>query len=81
MAPEDLRRLMQEIQVADYELHAAFRIIADEELGSEHISAFMDASSRRDRMMSRVFSYLAQRHQQRANAAINFANRNGNGRH
>jgi hypothetical protein len=44
MAPEGLRRIMQEIQVADYELHASFRIIANRELESEHISAFMAAS-------------------------------------
>jgi hypothetical protein len=60
MAPADLRQIMQEIQVADYALHAAFRIIANDEMSSEHIAAFMDASIRRDRMMAHVFSYVAE---------------------
>jgi hypothetical protein len=78
MAPEGLRRLMQDIQVADYELHAAFRVIARGEMQQEHVAAFMDASVRRDRMMARVFSYVAGMHKQNAYEAIS-ARRNGNG--
>jgi hypothetical protein len=80
MAPEGLRRIMQEIQVADYELHASFRIIANSELESEHISAFMAAAIRRDRMIAQVFSYVAEQHKQRADESLN-ARRNGNGKH
>ena len=77
MAPEGLRRVMQEIQVADYELHAAFRIIAQGRMHSEHIAAFMDASLRRDRMMAQVFSHVAEMRKQNAYEAIT-ARRNGN---
>jgi hypothetical protein len=80
MAPDGLRRVMQEIQVADYELHATFRIIAAGEIDSEHITAFMDASLRRDRMMAQVFSFVAELGKQRAYGAIDIR-RNGNGRH
>jgi anthranilate phosphoribosyltransferase len=78
MAPEGLRRLMQQIQVVDYELHAAFRVIARGEMQPEHIAAFMDASVTRDRMMARVLSYVAEMHKQAAYRAIS-ASRNGNG--
>ena len=77
MTTRELRRLMQEIQVADYELHASFRIIADAELDSEFISAFLDASLRRDRMMARVFSQLAAQYQKKAYAISARTNANG----
>jgi hypothetical protein len=73
-----LRRVIQEIQVADYELHAAMRILANAELDSEHIVAFMDASIRRDRMMARVLSYLAEIRTKKAYKEV--YGRNGNGR-
>jgi hypothetical protein len=75
----ELRQIMQDIQVTDYELHASFRILANGELDSEHIAAFMDASIRRDRMMARVFSHVAEMRKQRAYAAIK-AHTNGNGK-
>jgi hypothetical protein len=80
MASVDLRQMMQEIQVADYELHAAFRIIANHEMSSEHIAAFMNASIKRDRMMAHIFSYVAELRKQKADAAVD-AHRNGNGKH
>ena len=80
MTPTDLRQIMKEIQVADYVLHAAFRHIANDEISSEHIAAFMDASIRRDRMMAHVFSYVAELRKQKSYAAID-AHRNGNGKH
>jgi hypothetical protein len=71
---------MQEIQVADYELHASFRIIANGEMESEHIAAFMDASLRRDRMMADVFAYMAKLRKQRAYKAVS-THGNGHARH
>jgi hypothetical protein len=79
MTSRELRRLMQEIQVADYELHASFRTIADAELGSEYISAFMDMCLKRDRMMARVLSHVAAQHRRKAYA--NHLRGNGNGNH
>jgi hypothetical protein len=79
-APSELRRVLQQIRVADYELHATFRFIAEGEIDSEHIAAFMDASVRRDQMMAYVFSYVAELREQRASAAT-FARTNGNVRH
>ncbi|MBV8361451.1 MAG: hypothetical protein JO189_26475 [Deltaproteobacteria bacterium] len=80
MAPTSLRQIMQEIQVADYALHAAFRIIANGEMSSEHVAAFLDASVRRDRMMAKIFSYVAELRKQKAYAVVD-AHRNGNGNH
>jgi len=80
MIPEQLRRVMQEIQVADYELHASFRIIASGELKSDYITAFIDASLRRDRLMARVFSYVAELRQAKIQRAA-LEHRNGNSDH
>ena len=68
MTARELHRLMQEIQVVDYELQASFMIIAGGELDSEFISAFMDASLRRDRMIARLYSQIAAQHQKKAYA-------------
>lgn len=78
MASPRLREIMQQIQVTDYELHAAFRFIANDEMNGEHIAAFMDVCLKRDRLMAQVFSYVAELGKQRAYAAVN-ARTNGNG--
>jgi hypothetical protein len=80
MAPDELRLLMREIRALDYELHTTFRLIAKCELDSEQISAFMEASVRRDRMTSRVFECAADQRPQKAFAVSN-DRRKGNRRH
>ncbi|MBV8772200.1 MAG: hypothetical protein JO166_07710 [Deltaproteobacteria bacterium] len=55
-----LVQFRQEIQALDYELHASLRILAAGEMDSEHMTAFVAAANRRDRLMSRVMSYCGQ---------------------
>jgi len=61
-----LSQARQQIQVLDYELHASLRILAEGEMDSEQMTAFMGATAQRDRMMARVVSYIAKLHNQRA---------------
>lgn len=61
-----LSQARQQIQVLDYELHASLRILAEGEMDSEQMTAFMGATAQRDRMMARVVSYIARLHNQRA---------------
>jgi hypothetical protein len=65
-APNWLSETRQQIQVLDYELHASLRSLAAGDMDSEHMTAFMGATARRDRMMARVVSYIAKLHNQRA---------------
>ena len=55
-----LAQFRLEIQSLDYELHASLRILASGEMDSEHMTAFIDAANRRDRLMSRVISHCGQ---------------------
>jgi len=64
--PHWLQQTGQQIQVTDYELHAAIRIISKGEMDPEHIPAFMDACIKRDRLMARVMTYLAELHRRTA---------------
>jgi hypothetical protein len=57
--PDWLLQTAQQIQVIDYELHAAIRIITKGEMEPDHILAFMGACVRRDRLMARIVTYLA----------------------
>jgi hypothetical protein len=57
-SPDWLLQIGQQIQVIDYELHAAIRILGKGEMKPEHIPAFMKACVKRDRLMARVISYL-----------------------
>lgn len=68
--PEWLLQAVQQIQVIDYELHAAMRIISKGEMAPEHVPAFMDACVKRDRLMAQIISYMAQQHKQSAYQAI-----------
>jgi len=63
-AAEWLRRVSQQIQVLDYELHASLRILVNGEMESEQMLAFMEASVKRERMMAHVLSYVAKRRTQ-----------------
>jgi hypothetical protein len=63
-SPDWLLQIGQRIQVIDYELHAAIRIITKGEMSPEHIPAFMKACKERDRLMARVMSYLADQREQ-----------------
>ncbi|HJU09988.1 MAG TPA: hypothetical protein VJ728_03880 [Candidatus Binataceae bacterium] len=74
MTTGELHRVMQQIQVADYQLHATFRILAHDAIDPDHIEAFIDASLRRDRLMDCVLSYLAELRKQKALAAPNRRN-------
>jgi hypothetical protein len=47
-------------------LHAALRMFAYGEMEPEHLTAFVDASLKRERMMAHVLSYLAEQRKQRA---------------
>jgi hypothetical protein len=55
-----LAQFRQEIQTLDYELHASLRILAAGEMDSEHMTAFVAAANRRDRLMARVMSHCGQ---------------------
>lgn len=59
-SPDWLLQAGQQIQALDYELHAAIRTIGKGEMRPDHIPAFMDASGKRDELMARVISYLAE---------------------
>jgi hypothetical protein len=65
-APNWLSQARQQIQVLDYELHASLRILAESDIDSEHVTAFMAAMAQRDRIMARVVSYIAKMRNQRA---------------
>jgi hypothetical protein len=56
--PDWLLETAQQIQVIDYELHAAIRIIGKGEMRPEHIPAFFEACVRRDRLMARILTHL-----------------------
>ena len=58
--PDWLLQTGQQIQALDYELHAAIRTIGRGEMRPDHLPAFMNASGRRDELMARVISYLAE---------------------
>jgi hypothetical protein len=58
-SPDWLLQTGQQIQALDYELHAAIRTIGKGEMRPDHIPAFMNASGRRDELMARVITYLA----------------------
>ena len=66
---------VQQIQVMDYELHAALRIISKGQMPPGELPVFMDACVKRDRLMARIMSYLADQRKQAAYQAI--AARNG----
>jgi dihydroorotase-like cyclic amidohydrolase len=70
-----LLQTAQQIQVIDYELHAAIRIISKGQMLPEHLPAFMSACVKRDRLMARIMSYLAEQGKQSALQAS--AARNG----
>jgi hypothetical protein len=59
-APDWLLQTAQQIQVIDYELHAAIRIISKGEMQAEHIPAFRNACVERDRLMARILTHLAE---------------------
>jgi hypothetical protein len=59
-----LLQTAQQIQVIDYELHAAIRIISKGEMQPEHIPAFMEACEERERLMARILSHLADQRKQ-----------------
>ncbi|MBV8452372.1 MAG: hypothetical protein JOZ29_08880 [Deltaproteobacteria bacterium] len=61
-----VHHVSQQIQALDYELHASLRILANGEMDSEHMTAFMGAVAQRDRMMARVVSYIAELRNRRA---------------
>jgi hypothetical protein len=61
-----LSQVRQQIQVLDYELHSSLRILAEGDMDSEHLTAFMRATAQRDGMMARVVSYVAKLRSQRA---------------
>jgi hypothetical protein len=65
-APNWLSQARQQIQALDYELHASLRILAEGDMDSEHMTAFMAATAQRDRMMARVVSYIAKLRNERA---------------
>jgi hypothetical protein len=67
--PDWILQAGQQIQVIDYELHAAIRIISRGEMKPEHVLAFMEACMKRDRLMARVVSYVASRRKQAADQA------------
>ena len=73
--PDWLLQATQQIQVIDYELHAAIRIIAKGQMEPDHIAAFMGACVKRDRLMARILTYLADQRAQSVHQAI--AARNG----
>ncbi len=60
--------VVRQIQVIDYELHASLRIIANGEIDSiqsaEFAAAIKGARAKRDQLMTRVFSYLAEMRKQ-----------------
>ncbi|HJU11989.1 MAG TPA: hypothetical protein VJ728_13985 [Candidatus Binataceae bacterium] len=58
--PEWVLQTAQQIQVIDYELHAAIRIISRGEMQPEHVPAFMDACTKRERLMARLISHVAE---------------------
>ncbi|MBV8771612.1 MAG: hypothetical protein JO166_04665 [Deltaproteobacteria bacterium] len=64
--PDWFLQTAQQIQVIDYELHASIRIISRGKMTLEQVPAFMDACIRRDRLMARVISYLAEQRKQSA---------------
>ena len=57
--PGWLLETAQQIQLIDYELHAAIKIITKGEMQPDHIPAFMDACAKRDRLMARITRHLA----------------------
>jgi dihydroorotase-like cyclic amidohydrolase len=73
--PAWLLQTAQQIQAIDYELHATLRIISKGQMNPDHIPAFMEASTKRDRLMARLFSYLAA--QRKQSAAHKLAPENG----
>jgi hypothetical protein len=68
--PDWLLQTAQQIQVIDYELHAAIRIISKGQMQPEHMPAFMDAAAKRDRLMARIFTYLAEQRKQSTYPAL-----------
>lgn len=57
--PDWLLQTAHQIRVIDYELHAAIRIIIKGEMQPEHITAFVKACEKRDELMARILSHLA----------------------
>jgi hypothetical protein len=74
-APDWVLQTAQQIQALDYELHAAIRIISKGQMQPEHVPAFMSACVKRDRLMARIFTYLAE--QTKRTAYHEIAARNG----
>jgi hypothetical protein len=62
--PDWLLQAAQQIQVIDYELHAAIRIISKGQMEPEHVPTFMDACVKRDRLMARILTFLADQHKE-----------------
>jgi len=73
--PDWLLQTAQQIQVIDYELHAAIRLIGKGEMPLDHVPAFMSACVKRDRLMARILTYLAEQGTQSASQTV--AARNG----
>jgi hypothetical protein len=62
--PDWLLETAQQIQVIDYELHAAIRIISKGQMRPENIPAFLDACTKRDRLMAQLLGHLAEQHKE-----------------
>jgi hypothetical protein len=69
-SPDWLLQTAQQIQLIDYELHAAIRDITKGEMQPDHIPAFMDACVKRDRLMARITRHLARQLKQSPNQAV-----------
>jgi hypothetical protein len=57
--PNWLLQTSQQIQVLDYELHAAMRILRRGEMNRDDIAAFKDVCEKRDRLMARIIRHLS----------------------
>jgi hypothetical protein len=66
----ELLLAVQQIQVLDYELHAALRLIGKGQMSPEHASIFMEVSARRDRLMARVFTHLVMQRKESLNPSL-----------
>jgi hypothetical protein len=69
-APDWLLQAGQQIQVLDYELHAAIRNLGKGEMTLEQVDAFVDACLRRDELMVRILNHLADQGEQAAFDAL-----------
>jgi hypothetical protein len=68
-SPDWLLQTAQQIQLIDYELHAAIRVIGKGEMRPDHIPAFLDACVKRDRLMARITRHLARQLKQSSTQA------------